>query len=91
MELLSEFGQYTIEAIIVHVLGLVFHSVENNSIIRVASLVEQLESSVRTHASLLKSRRCLKEKKSSTATSNEELQIDIKLEKKRAKLPSVPA
>jgi hypothetical protein len=34
IELLSEFGQYTIEALIVHVLGLVFHAVENNSIIR---------------------------------------------------------
>lgn len=60
IELLSEFGQYTIEALIVHVLGMVFNSLEYNSIIRVASLVERLESSVRIQASLLKSRRCKK-------------------------------
>lgn len=57
IELLSEFGQYTIETLIVYVLSLFFHSVESNTLIRVASLVEQLESSVRHHASLLKSGR----------------------------------
>lgn len=60
MELLYEFGHYTIEALIVHVLGLVFNSLEYTSLIRVASLVEQLESSVRKQALLLKSRRCKK-------------------------------
>ena len=58
MELLSEFGQYTIEALIVHVLCMVFNSLESSPIIRVASLVERLESSVRIQASLLKCRRC---------------------------------
>ena len=57
IELLSEFDQYTLEALIVHVLSIVFHTYENNSIIRVASLVEQLELNVRRQASLLKSRR----------------------------------
>lgn len=60
IELLSEFGHYTIEALIVHVLCLVFNSVEYDSLIRVASLVERLESSVRIQASLLKYRRCKK-------------------------------
>lgn len=61
MELLSEFGQYTIEALIVHVLGMVFNNHEYNSFVRVASLVEQLESSVRKQAALLKSSRCKKD------------------------------
>ncbi|XP_017985382.1 PREDICTED: probable DNA-directed RNA polymerase [Theobroma cacao] len=60
IELLSEFGQYTIEALIVHVLGMLFNPLENYSIIRVASLVERLEYSVRIQALLLKSRRCKK-------------------------------
>lgn len=68
MELLSEFGQYTIEALIVHVLGMVFNTLEYSSIIRVASLVERLESCVRIQASLLKCRRC--KKRFSMATDN---------------------
>jgi hypothetical protein len=64
--LLSEFGQYTIEALIVHVLSMFFYSVESNSLIRVASLVEQLESSVRHQASLFKSGRCNKPFSSAT-------------------------
>lgn len=60
IELLSEFDQYTLEALIVHVLSMVFNTFESLSIIRVASLVEQLESSVRIQASLLKLRRCKK-------------------------------
>ena len=57
IELISEFGQYTIEALIVHVLGMVFNTVESSAMIRVASLVERLESSVRIQGLLLKSRR----------------------------------
>lgn len=57
IELLSEFGQYTIEALIVHVLGMLFNNEESNTMIRVATLVEQLESSVRKQALFLKSRR----------------------------------
>lgn len=58
--LLSEFGQYTIEALVVHVLGMVFSQPDSNPIVRVATLIDQLESSVRTQASLLKSRRSQK-------------------------------
>lgn len=78
--LLSEFGQYTIEALIVHVLSMLFNIVDYNTIIRVASLVERLESSVRIQASLLKSRRC----KKSIAT--EEVFQVKKSERKRSKL-----
>lgn len=45
-ELLSEFGQYTIEALIVHVLSILFQNGEH-LLIKLASLIEQLESSVR--------------------------------------------
>ncbi|GLU24484.1 hypothetical protein SLE2022_404150 [Rubroshorea leprosula] len=81
MELLSEFGQYTIEALIVHVLSMVFNSLENNSIIRVASLVEQLESSVRKQAALLKSSRC---KKNFSMVTDKVYQV--KKERKSSKL-----
>lgn len=69
-ELLSEFGQYTIEALIIHVLSLVFNSLETSSLIRVASLIERLESSVRSQAALLKHRRCKKDHMLSMATDD---------------------
>lgn len=84
IELLSEFGQYTIEALIVHVLGMVFHSVEYNSIVRVATLVQQLETAVRMQAKYLKSRRCKKKDSMSIATV-EDPQVNGKV-KKRSKL-----
>jgi len=82
IELVSEFGQYTIEALIVHELGQLFHSFEHSSIIRVATLVERLESCVRIYASLLKSRR----KHNSTATDNEEMMSGKKRKSKMEKL-----
>lgn len=57
MELLSEFGHYTIEALIVHVLSVLF-SAQEDTTVRITYLVEQLEYSVRSQAALLKSRRC---------------------------------
>lgn len=84
MELLSEFGQYRIEALIVHVLGMVFNILEFNSIIHVASLVERLESSVRIQASLLKSRRC---KKSFSMATDDFFQVKMSgMDRKRSKL-----
>lgn len=79
IELLSEFGQYTIEALIVHVLGMVYNSLEYNSIIRLATLVEQLERSVRKQALLLKSRRCKK------SMSTDDV-FQVKKDRKRSKL-----
>lgn len=73
-ELLSEFGQYTIEALIVYVLCMVFTS-SSNSMIRVASLVEQLDSNVRLQAVLLKGRRC---KQSCSIAQDEVKQSDGK-------------
>lgn len=57
VELLYVFGQYTIEALIVHVLGMVFNPLEDIGMIRVSTLIERLESSVRSQALLLNHRR----------------------------------
>jgi sulfatase maturation enzyme AslB (radical SAM superfamily) len=83
LELLYEFGQYTIEALIVHVLSMVFNTLEYNSMIRVSTLVERLESSVRTQAFLLRCRRCKKEHYN---TLDDATQVSIKDIKRRSKL-----
>lgn len=56
-DLLSELGKYTIEALIVHVFSLLFNSIGDNSFIKVATLIEHLESSVRLHAQITRQRR----------------------------------
>lgn len=58
MELLSEFGQYTLEALIVHVLAIVFNPNDSQVMVRVATLVEHFEKIVRLQAKLFKCRRC---------------------------------
>lgn len=64
ISLLNEFGQYTIEALIIYVLCMMFNSGSyNNSCVRVSSLIEQLECSVRNQALLLKRRRIRTPKK----------------------------
>lgn len=84
IELLSEFGQYTIEALIVYVLSMLFTS--HDSMIRVASLVEQLESNVRLQALLLKRRRCKHNKKSFSTTALNKVKKSGTDRKKRSKL-----
>lgn len=49
LDILSELGHYTLEGIIVHVLCVVFSPVEESAV-RVASLIDRLETSVRRHA-----------------------------------------
>lgn len=56
-ELLSELGKYTIEALIVHVLSLLFYSAGDKGLIKVATLIERMESSVRVHALITRQRR----------------------------------
>lgn len=57
-ELLSEFGHYTIEGLIVHVLSMLFNPVDSKGLmVRLPLLVEQLEKSVRMQAFLLRCRR----------------------------------
>jgi hypothetical protein len=49
LELLSELSHYTLEGLIVHVLGVVLNPVEVSAV-RVASLIEKLDASVRLQA-----------------------------------------
>ena len=56
LKLLSEFGHYTIEAIIVYVISLVFKPDNWSSLIRLSTLIEQFESAVRHQGKLLASR-----------------------------------
>lgn len=57
LALVAEFGQYTLEALIVHVLCVLFSSADANSMIRVASLVEHLEGNTRSQAKIVRQRR----------------------------------
>ncbi|PIN11729.1 hypothetical protein CDL12_15666 [Handroanthus impetiginosus] len=86
IELLSVFGQYTIEALIVYVLSMLFSPVQDpsNPAIRVSTLVEQLESSVRTQAALLKHRKCYQP--FSKINQNKEENISRNERSKRSKL-----
>lgn len=80
-DLLDNFGHYTLEALIVYVLALVFNELEYSALIRVATLVERLESSVRRQATLMKGR----ENTVSLSTENENVNLSDK-EKKKPKL-----
>lgn len=44
------FSQYTLEALLIHVLGSVFNNIQDLSIVRVSTLIEQIDSHVRYHA-----------------------------------------
>lgn len=47
---IEPFGQYTLEGIIISVLGLVFNSIKESSIVRVSTLLDKLDSTVRTQS-----------------------------------------
>lgn len=80
IELLYYFDQYTIEAIILNVLSMVFHSLKVDSAVRVATLLEQLDSTVRVQAALLKSR---KPSKPSNEDRLKEEVSEVKSDKKK--------
>ena len=44
------FGKYTLEAIVIHVLGSVFNSVQSLSVVRLSTLIHQIDSAVRVQA-----------------------------------------
>lgn len=48
--MLKMFGSYTLEAIIIHVLGLVFNSLSKSSVVRLSTLLEKVNSTVRDQA-----------------------------------------
>lgn len=87
LELLYYFDQYTLEAIILNVLSMVFHSLKVDSAVRVATLLDQLDSAVRVQAALLKSRKLSNK---TTNPSNEEQQKEEKTEERKTDRPIFP-
>lgn len=57
MKLLSNYDHHTLEAIMVYVLGLLFHSVQDRPTVRVSTLVDHLYQYVKKHAQMLKDRK----------------------------------
>lgn len=53
---LNLFDQYTLEAIIIYVLGSLFHCIQENPAVRVSTLIEHLDMYVKYQANLLKNR-----------------------------------
>lgn len=53
--LLDHFDVFTLEAILIHVLSLVFNSLQDFPVVRVSTLVEQLDSSVRLESYIISS------------------------------------
>lgn len=51
---IEQFGQYTLEAIIIYVLGLLYNCIQESSVVRVSTLLDKLDSTVRTHANIIK-------------------------------------
>lgn len=52
------FGQYTLEAIIIHVLGSLFNCLRDLPYVRVSTLIDQLDSAVRVQAAYIKKNMC---------------------------------
>nr|YP_010144800.1 hypothetical protein KYW51_mgp25 [Mirabilis jalapa]QQL93531.1 hypothetical protein [Mirabilis jalapa] len=50
---IAQFGEYTLEAIIIHVLGVAFHSVQESSAVRVSTLLGLLHRTVITQANMI--------------------------------------
>lgn len=53
------FGQYTLEAIIIHVLGSLFNCLRDLPYVRVSTLIDQLDSAVRVQAAFIKKNMCI--------------------------------
>lgn len=53
-QLVTEFGQYTIEALLVHTLGALFSAIAPTSMVRIASLIERVDATVRAQALLIR-------------------------------------
>lgn len=57
MELLSYIRHHTLEAIMVYVLGSLFHNLQDSPAVRVSTMVDYLNNYVKTHGTILKSRK----------------------------------
>jgi hypothetical protein len=53
VKILDNFAEYTLEGIMIHVLGTVFNSVNTDSAVRVSTLIDQLDYAVKLHAKTL--------------------------------------
>ena len=60
-ESLNVFGNYTLEVLIIHVLSTLFNAVESNSVIRLSTLVDRLDTAVRSQITLLMRRKFQRE------------------------------
>lgn len=84
--MLQEFSHYTLEAIIIYVLGLVFNCVQDLPVVRVSTLVEQLESAVRVQALIMvRKNGKVVTSKAESDVSKEAVQFDSKGDIKRGK------
>nr|WAO26101.1 DNA-directed RNA polymerase [Daucus carota subsp. sativus]WAO26134.1 DNA-directed RNA polymerase [Daucus carota subsp. sativus]WAO26171.1 DNA-directed RNA polymerase [Daucus carota subsp. sativus] len=64
---LNVFGQHTLEVLLIHVLSVLFNSVESDSVIRLSTLIDRLDTTVRSQIQLLKNRKSRYEQSISTA------------------------
>ncbi|KAL3646614.1 hypothetical protein CASFOL_009581 [Castilleja foliolosa] len=54
---LNVFGTYTLEVLLIHVLSTLFNAVESNSVIRLSTLIDRLDTTVRSQITLLMRRK----------------------------------
>lgn len=53
---ISLFGEYTIEAIIIYVIGLLYNSQQDTSVVRLSTLLDVLDTNVRAQAHIIKNK-----------------------------------
>jgi hypothetical protein len=53
LRMLNQFGAYTLEAIMIHVLGMLFNNTRDYCVVRVSTLIDQLSSAVRDQVRFL--------------------------------------
>lgn len=51
---IEPFGEYTLEAIIIYVLGSLYNSIQESAVVRLSTLIEKLDTTVRTQADIIK-------------------------------------
>lgn len=65
---LNVFGQHTLEVLLIHVLSVLFNSVESNSVIRLSTLIDRLDTTVRSQIKLLMKRKYRNEPEQTIST-----------------------
>lgn len=80
LSMLNELGPYTLEAIIIHVLGSVFHSLKELPYVRMSTLIEHLDSTAQSQLKLYVSdskRRVIKQEKKSLSKRDYSIGIGL--------------